>query len=51
MPNGSQIEVHGIGQTQSIPNLTLDFVLYILECPLNLISNSKQQPKLLGLFC
>jgi len=37
MANGSQIKVHGIGQTRPSSNLTLDFVLYILGCPFNLI--------------
>ena len=34
MANGSQIKVHGIGQTHPSFNVTLDFVLYILGCPL-----------------
>jgi len=41
MENGSQIKVHGIRQTRSSSNLTLDSVLYIPGCPFNLISISK----------
>jgi len=53
MANGSQIKVHVIGQTRPSSNLTLDFVLYIADCPFKLISISKahSHPKLLYSFC
>nr|KYP42348.1 hypothetical protein KK1_036257 [Cajanus cajan] len=39
--DGSQIKVHGIGQTHPLPNLPLHYVLFVPGCPFNLIFISK----------
>ena len=41
LADGSQIPVCGIGQTHPLPNLSLNFVLFVLGCSFNLISISK----------
>lgn len=35
--DGSKIKVHGLGQAHSLPNLSLEYILYISGCPFNLI--------------
>lgn len=37
LADDSKIKVQGLGQTHRLPNLSLNFVLYILGCPFNLI--------------
>ena len=38
LTNGSKTKVCGIGQTRSLPNLSLNSVLFVPGCPFNLIS-------------
>nr|KYP62139.1 hypothetical protein KK1_016664 [Cajanus cajan]KYP62140.1 hypothetical protein KK1_016665 [Cajanus cajan] len=41
LANGSQIKVHGISQMHLLLHLPLHFVLFVPNCPFNLISISK----------
>ena len=38
--DGSQIKVRGIGQTHPLPNLPLNFVLFVPSCPSYKIANT-----------
>lgn len=37
MVDGSKIKVQGFGQAHPLPNLSLDYVLYIIDCPFDII--------------
>ena len=39
--NGSQTMAKGIGSACSLPSIPVTSVLYVLDCPFNLISISK----------
>ena len=41
LANGSQTMAKGIGSTCLLPSVRLTYVLYVSDCPFNLISISK----------
>ncbi|KAH1119150.1 hypothetical protein GYH30_047800 [Glycine max] len=36
--NGYQTQSQGVDTTHSLPSLTVEFVLFVLDCPYNLLS-------------
>ena len=41
LANGSMVQVTGIGHASPLPSLSLDYVLFVPECPFDLILISK----------